>query len=423
MDAAREVGQAVAPRGPWTEPAQVDRLIGPVRRTLEAADPLRPVAAGCVGIAALVAVAPVVAVIVAGREVAGLVFLACFGAALPAVVVLEIVAKSCGPPVARGRLQVGDRGLADWAAGQATVLLWDDLGTLWRPVTADRDEYATSDPALLLLEHRDGTRLRLRLGLPDVELVRRRVLAEIQGRQAALAMAGVAVDEDVAGETDNWPPPTPGPWEGASVAARIGPILAAGGPTAEAQQQVRRAVRRVVGRYVLRAVGCAALGGAILVRAIQQGAWNGPGVVSFLAIGWAVCFFLAAAECARLTDPLRSVLLLGEGGVAIWRPGDPVVLTWGDLADGWDVSAEVATAEDEQTRWPIVLKLWHPDGSRIYLTRLYEGVERVAARVRAAARRARPPDRPDPPPPVSQAIRRGGEIAELENPPPGAESI
>jgi hypothetical protein len=79
----------------------------------------------------------------------------------------------------RVRLLLGARGLARWSADESLVVLWDDLGTVWRRVSHLMNE---GDPLAVVLEHQDGTRLAITAFFADFHQASLRVLEELASR-------------------------------------------------------------------------------------------------------------------------------------------------------------------------------------------------------------------------------------------------
>lgn len=79
----------------------------------------------------------------------------------------------------RRRLLLGTHGIAVWLPWRTTVVLFDDLCTVWRylPLHTNADE-----PPALLLEHTSGRRVAITSAFEDHHQVALRVLEELERR-------------------------------------------------------------------------------------------------------------------------------------------------------------------------------------------------------------------------------------------------
>lgn len=84
-----------------------------------------------------------------------------------------------GLELGRERLLLGERGIAVWLPWRTRVVLFDDLGTVWRyvPQPARADQ-----PLVVVLEHSDGQRVEITPRFEDYLRVALRVLEELARR-------------------------------------------------------------------------------------------------------------------------------------------------------------------------------------------------------------------------------------------------
>jgi hypothetical protein len=373
----------LVPRGPWTDRREVERVIGPVEKTLRTPAWQYLVFTGFFGAMATVA---------------------WFVPGSPTMTVVSVILGlvACSGLVSAWRerrdgLLVGDRGLAEWRAGGATILLWDDLGVSWHVLPSEFDDPpSVGDVAVMLLEHDNGTRLRLRKVYPGIQAVRKRVSDHLQRNQLARAEAilegradpllDLPVEE--APPDEPWPTIVPGPWSQEPAVRGIAPILLAAAPTPESADRLRRAAR--LGFILALVKAAAALLGAVALLVViiilgRPDEWFA--VLVFFGAGVWIGVHAYTFYKARLRL-LWSFLLLGERGVALWTPWLVRVVLWDDLGIDWRACSELRARDLNEAQLPILLKLQHADGALFYITELYDNAGRLVAHVRRELRRA-----------------------------------
>src|SRR5262249_26465539 len=79
----------------------------------------------------------------------------------------------------RVRLLLGVRGIARWSPCRSSVVLWDELGTVWRRAGP---AVTGGNPLAVVLERQDGTRLPITAFFADYHQVTLRVLEELARR-------------------------------------------------------------------------------------------------------------------------------------------------------------------------------------------------------------------------------------------------
>jgi hypothetical protein len=166
------------PQGPWLKSAAAHD-IGPVERVCT---PTRThlVSLGCIVLFSTVAIeAGPCLYFNAFAAFAGSPMLGCtlllVGLVIPVLAVAIFTAEDPG----RGeRLLLGQRGVALWSPDECHVVLWDDLGTVWRPV----EDPAEDLPLSVVLERSDGTQLAITARFTDHHPVALRVLEELERR-------------------------------------------------------------------------------------------------------------------------------------------------------------------------------------------------------------------------------------------------
>jgi hypothetical protein len=300
-------------------------------------------------------------------------------------------------------LVIAERGLAEVRSGEVSFLLWAELGVQWRPLPVAFDAAHGVDPIVLLLERQDGTRFRLRTAYPGVRAVRLLIgqyLRRQQSQRAALA-PHVASDE-LRVTSDRPAPGIFGPWTGSDAEYVIGPVRQVGIPRPDIEARLRRQVRLpfALGLFTSVLLLLVGLAGCVLasggIREVPCAA-----AVSLVVVALAG---LAASFSYRSHwfGPLRSFLLLGEYGVAIWHPDGSRVVPWDDLGTNWRLDPDITSADRAEVGPGILLKLRHADGPCFFITDLYENALLVVARVREELQRVRPVDRP------RRALRRRG---------------
>jgi hypothetical protein len=391
--------------------ATVTKWIGPIHRTLES-DPL---GSGCFLVAAVIVVAffgltllnlPVEH----WASIAG-VMLVLLGL-VPALALLFFYLQRRLPVAARDCLLVGEGGLAEVRGGDVTILLWSELGVTWRPLPLAFDAAHSVDPIVLLLEREDGTRFRLRSVYPGVRAVRLligRYLRRQQEQRAVLVPRPVVEERRVRVERPS--PGIFGPWIDSDADHFIGPVRQVcplrAGVAERVQEQVDRSFALGVLTSSLLLLGSVA--GCVAVPG-----FGGAGAVLFFI---ALASFLASlASRAHRLWPLRSFLLLGEHGVALWHPGGSRIVPWDDLGSKWCLDPDITSADRAEVGPGILLKLRHADGPCFFITDLYENALFVVARVREELQRVRPVDRPRRAlrqrGPASKAIRAPAHFSE-----------
>jgi hypothetical protein len=102
------------------------------------------------------------------------------------VLLTTLILVAIGKIQVPDRLILGARGFALCRWEVEAVVLWEELGTVWRIIHAD----STPDyPLSVVLEHRDGTRLAITSHFGDHHVVVLRILEElprrVPGRQAS----------------------------------------------------------------------------------------------------------------------------------------------------------------------------------------------------------------------------------------------
>jgi hypothetical protein len=373
----------LVPRGPWSDRAEAERVIGPVQQTLQApATPPLLVAAFLGGLAVLLCL------------VSGSWGLAVLGVVLGLLACVSLASAWRPPP--GDCLLVGERGLAEWRDSGATILLWDDLGITWHVLPAEFDEQAIGDPVAILLEHDNGTRLRLRKVYPGIQVVRKRVSDHLQRNQLARAEAILEGRADPLPELppveatpdEPWPAVAPGPWSQREALRDIGPVLLACPPAPAEAVRLRRKANGAFFFSLLVAV--LALLSAVLLCVVGYHLGGSGEVcsVAFLlvvAVGSVVSGYLIRKARVQL---LESFLVLGERGMASWDPRQVRVVLWDDLGIDWRASSEVSAHDLNEAQLPILLKLQHAEGARFYITELYENAARLVVHVRRELRRA-----------------------------------
>jgi hypothetical protein len=288
------------------------------------------------------------------------------------------------------RLLVGERGLAEVRGGEVTYLLWAELGVTWRPLPLAFDKVLEVDPIVLLLEREDGTRFRLRAHYPGVHAVQRligRYLSRQQSQREAPAPRAATDEQRVTAEG-----PAPGlfgPWTGSDIDRAIGPVRQVHPPRQDVVEQVRRqmwlpfVVGLVISTVVLlvnvAVANFARYGGLDLIPGVSM-ALGGYGLSVLYKDYW--------------LNLLRSVLLVGERGVAIWHPDRSLIVKWDDLGNYWDVDQDSPAGARGEVGATILLKLRHIEGASFSITDLYENALLVVARVSEELQRFRPVDRP-----------------------------
>jgi hypothetical protein len=166
------------PRGPWTSAAQA---IGPLQMVCPFAFRQRAKIAGLV---LLIILSPVLLTILAFEICAaihpGLFFIR---AILSGLVLswgcLSLAAIVGGIVFARKRLLLGERGFGLWTPHRTCLILWADLGPVWRdvPMPAAEDE-----PLTVVLEHANGERLAITSAFAEHHVIALRVLDELERR-------------------------------------------------------------------------------------------------------------------------------------------------------------------------------------------------------------------------------------------------
>jgi hypothetical protein len=95
------------------------------------------------------------------------------------VLLTTLILVAVGKIQVPDRLILGARGFALCRWEVETVVLWEELGTVWRIIHAD----STPDyPLSVVLEHRDGTRLAITSHFADHHVVVLRILEELPRR-------------------------------------------------------------------------------------------------------------------------------------------------------------------------------------------------------------------------------------------------
>lgn len=387
---------------------EIEARIGPIRRTLEPDN----VGLGCLLLAGAL----------------GVVFLAlCSLSALAGVLTADnfggvAVVVGFGPLFAlvlvglpqwlitgsNERLHVGERGLVEVRGNEAEVLLWDDLGTVWRAIPRELDTDARV-PILLLLERGDGARFRLRDRYAGVGAVRKLIGQYLRRRVVTLRVA--AADERLTEERPD--PGVRGPWTGTAVEAEIGPIRRVCAPTETAAALFRHRIN--VGFGIGLCFGLLFLVGSIGLWVLAYL----TDLVLLLPLGLCLLFValptlgMAFSIRTHWLEPLRSVLLVGARGLATWHPDEARLLVFEDIGPTWRRDPDITAADRSGAIVPILLKLQHLDGPVWFVTELYEHVAEVAGRIRAELDSLRPAERPTRPRgPAPTSIRAPGRYSE-----------
>jgi hypothetical protein len=294
-------------------------------------------------------------------------------------------------------LILGERGLAEWRDGSATVLLWPDLGVSWHPLPLEFDEpLYRGDIAQLLLEHDNGTRVRLSTGFAGIAEVRALAGEHLQRNLIARADSPLPDNEPPLKPPEEpeepWPALTPGPWVDSEAAQAIGPVLAACPLTPKAAALLRQRADRARAIVILVTGPGFLLATGALLAGLAGRTIHWPALITLLVFGGGGVLLAWLSWLARRKH-LQSFLLLGERGIASWDPYGAKVILWEDLGIDWRASVEVRPSDRGHEPFTILLKLQHADGDRFHITDRYENAARVVTRVRRELRRMREPAR------------------------------
>jgi hypothetical protein len=263
----------------------------------------------------------------------------------------------------RQRLLLGERGIALWSPGGARVVLWEELGWIWRRVPSREHLYR---PLSVALEHSDGTRLAITRFFSNHHRIALRVLQELARR---------AVES---GDADYC-------WLGHPITRQFGPVKQVCTQLAKVAPAER--VERLLLERFLPLLPMSLLGTVAFSMAFP---W-----LAVPCCGMPLLIGLIELGVNELRDGTRCYLLLGENGVAYWVPGWLIVIPWEELGVVWQVKpGEGSLTLVREDGFQVEILPFFPDAGDVAARILAELTSRLRGKTWAGRPRPTTPDVP-----------------------------